>query len=69
MTLSFLRKGKEALILGKEANPTLSKRITRSDDIQVDSVTESAKLSSELNKKKKSKKNKINDRLKGEGYS
>ena len=52
LTLSFLRKGKEALILGKEAHPTLSKIITRSDDIQVDSVTESAKLGRELRKKK-----------------
>lgn len=33
LTISFLRKGKEAIILGKDAHPTLSKLITRSDDI------------------------------------
>ena len=44
MTLSFLRKGKEAITLGREANPTVLKLITRSDDIQVDSVRESIKL-------------------------
>ena len=44
LTLSFLRKGKEAITLGKKAHPTLSKLITRSDDIQVDSVRESIKL-------------------------
>lgn len=52
LTLSFLRKGKEAITLGKEANPTLSKFITRSDDIQVDSVRESIKLGRELKSKK-----------------
>jgi hypothetical protein len=41
LTLSFLRKG-------KEARPTLSRLITRSDDIQVDSVRESTKLGREL---------------------
>jgi hypothetical protein len=51
LTISFLRKG-------KEAHPTLSKLITRSDDIQVDSVRESAKLGGELKKKDKNKKNK-----------
>jgi hypothetical protein len=48
LTLSFLRKGKEAITLGKEAHPTLSRLITRSDNIQVDSVRESIKLDREL---------------------
>jgi hypothetical protein len=48
LTLSFLRKGKEAITLGKEAHPTLSRLITGSDDIQVDSVRESIKLGREL---------------------
>jgi hypothetical protein len=48
LTLSFLRKGKEAIVLGKEAHPTFSRLITRSDDIQIDSIRESAKLSHEL---------------------
>jgi len=48
LTLSFLRKGKEAIILGKNAHPTFSKLITRSDDIQIDSLKESVKLGREL---------------------
>jgi len=41
LTLAFLRKG-------KEAHPRFSRLITRSDDIQIDSIRESAKLSHEL---------------------
>jgi hypothetical protein len=48
LTLSFFRKGKEAIVLGKEAHPRFSRLITRSDDIQIDSIRESAKLSREL---------------------
>jgi hypothetical protein len=44
VTLSFLRKGKEAIILGKDARPTLSKILTRSDDIQMSSLGEFTKL-------------------------
>ncbi|HEY7078388.1 MAG TPA: hypothetical protein VH500_01725 [Nitrososphaeraceae archaeon] len=51
LTLSFLRKGKEAITLGKDAHPTLSKLITRSDDIQIDSVRESIKLRRDLKNK------------------
>ena len=48
LTLVFLRKGKEAITIGKDANPKLSKLITGSDDIQVDSVKESIKLGRDL---------------------
>ena len=48
ITLSVLRQGKEAITLGKEAKPTLSRIITRSGDIQVDSVVQSSKLRGEL---------------------
>lgn len=44
VTLSFLRKGKEAIRLGKDANPTLSKLISRSNDVQLTSVREFTKL-------------------------
>jgi hypothetical protein len=45
ITLSFLRKGKEAITLGNDARPSaLSKLITRSDDVEIDSIKESAKL-------------------------
>jgi|SRR5689334_12760098 hypothetical protein len=48
VTLSFLRRDKEAIRLGKNANPTLSKLITRSDDIQMSSVSELTKLKRDL---------------------
>jgi hypothetical protein len=44
LTLSLLRKGKEAITLGEEAHPSLSRLITRSDDIQLNSLKESTKL-------------------------
>lgn len=53
LTLSILRKGKEALSLGYEAHPTLSRLITRSDDIQIDSVKEVAKLKHDVDKDEK----------------
>ncbi|MDQ3837009.1 MAG: hypothetical protein M3270_08760 [Thermoproteota archaeon] len=48
VTLSFLRKGKEAVRLGKDARPTLSKIVTGSDDIQLNSAREFAKLKGDL---------------------
>jgi hypothetical protein len=48
MTIVLSRKGKEAIILGKEAKPTLSKLISRIDDLQIKSVREIAKLGSDL---------------------
>lgn len=44
LTLSLLRRGKEAITLGEEAHPSFSRLITRSDDIQLNSLKESAKL-------------------------
>ena len=44
LTLSIFRKGKEAITLGKKAKPKLSKLITRSNDIQIDSIKEAAEL-------------------------
>jgi hypothetical protein len=52
LTLSILRKGKEALTIGREATPKVSTILTRSDDIQVDSVREVAKLGKDLKKHK-----------------
>jgi hypothetical protein len=48
MTIVLSRKGKEPIILGKEAKPTVSKLISRSDDMQIKSVREIAKLGSDL---------------------
>jgi hypothetical protein len=48
ITLFLLRKGKEAITLGERASPSISRVITKSDDIQVDSIKESAKLKNEF---------------------
>lgn len=48
MTIVLSRKGKEAIILGKEAKPTVSKLVSRSDDIQIKSLREVRKLGSDL---------------------
>lgn len=48
ITFSLSRKGKEAITLGKEARPSLSRIITKSNDIQVNSIKESAKLKNDF---------------------
>jgi hypothetical protein len=51
LTLFILNKNEEnAITLGKNANPSFSKLITRSDDIQINSVRKSIKLASDINK-------------------
>ena len=48
ITFSLSRKGKEAITLGEEARPSLSRIITKSNDIQVNSIKESAKLKNDF---------------------
>jgi hypothetical protein len=48
VTISFLRSGKEAITLGSDAKPTLSKIISRSNDVQIDSVTQTTHLKRDL---------------------
>jgi hypothetical protein len=48
VTLSFSRKGKEAITIGKEAKPTLSRLLTKSDDVQIKSPKEAAKLTDDV---------------------
>jgi hypothetical protein len=48
ITLSVLRKGKGAITLGEGAHPSLSRLITRSGDIQLNSLKESTKLRKDL---------------------
>jgi len=50
LTFSILRKGKEALSLGYQTHPILSRLITRSNNIQIDSVKEIAKLKHDMDK-------------------
>ena len=44
MTIVLSRKGKKAIILGKEAKPTVSNLISKIDDMQIKSVREIEKL-------------------------
>jgi hypothetical protein len=53
ITICILRKGKKALSLGRDAKPTLSTLVTRTDDIQVDSVRQVTKLGKDLKKGRK----------------
>ena len=48
LTLSILRKGKEAVSIGHKAHPTLSRLFTRSDDIQINSVRQMMKLKNDM---------------------
>jgi hypothetical protein len=50
LSISILRKGKKALSIGREATPTISSFITHSDDIQIDSITQVAKLNTDIKK-------------------
>ena len=48
LTLSVLYKGKEVMMLGKNAKPKLSKLVTRSNHIQIKSLRGLRKLDQEL---------------------
>jgi hypothetical protein len=50
LTLFILNKNENAITLGKNANPSFSKLITRIDDIQIDSIRKSIKLASDIDK-------------------
>jgi hypothetical protein len=55
MTVTILRKGKKAITLGKEAKPTISRLVTSSDDIQIESLSHAVKLGKGLTHDKQSK--------------
>lgn len=48
VTLSILRRNKEAIRLGKGAHPSFSRLITKSDDIQITSTSELVKLKRDM---------------------
>jgi hypothetical protein len=51
VTLSIFRKDKEAITLGEGANPSFSRMLTRSGDIQVNSLKELSQLKRDLEEK------------------
>lgn len=50
LSVSILRKGKKALSIGRGATPTVSSLVTGSDDIQIDSIIQVAKLDRDIKK-------------------
>ena len=50
LSVSILRKGKKALSIGRGATPTVSSLVTRSDDIQIDSIIQVALLDRDIKK-------------------
>ena len=52
LSISILRKGKKALSIGREATPIISSLLTGSDDIQIDSIRQVAKLDKDIKKSK-----------------
>jgi hypothetical protein len=50
ITFSVQRKGKKAFTVGKDAHPTLSRILSGSDDIQINSVKQAAKLTRDIQK-------------------
>ena len=50
LSISILRKGKRALTIGSDAAPTFSSLLTWSSDIQVDNISQVAKLDKDLKK-------------------
>ena len=55
LSISILRKGKKALSIGREATPIISSLLTGSDDIQIDSIRQVAKLDKDIKKANKNK--------------
>jgi hypothetical protein len=55
LSISILRKGKRALSVGRDATPTLSSLLTGSDDIQIDSIRQIAKLGKDIKKANENK--------------
>jgi hypothetical protein len=55
LSISILRKGKKGPSIGREASPKISSLLTGSDDIQIDSIRQVAKLDRDIKKANKNK--------------
>jgi hypothetical protein len=55
LSISILRKGKKALSIGREASPKISSLLTGSDDLQIDSIRQVAKLDIDTKKANENK--------------
>jgi hypothetical protein len=64
LSISILRKGKKALSIGREASPKISSLLTGSDDIQIDSIRQVAKLDRDIKKANENENENLNLSLK-----
>jgi len=55
LSISILRKGKKALSIGREASRRISSLLTGSDDLQIDSIRQVAKLDIDIKKANENK--------------
>ena len=55
LSISILRRGKKAISIGREATPKISSLLTGSDDIQIDSIRQVAKLDRDIKKSNEKK--------------
>jgi hypothetical protein len=55
LSASILRKGRKALSIGRETTPKISSLLTGSDDIQIDSIRQVAKLDRDIKKANENK--------------
>jgi hypothetical protein len=55
LSISILRKGKKALSISRQASPKISSLLTWSDDIQIDSIRQVAKLDRDIKKANENK--------------
>jgi hypothetical protein len=55
LSISILRKGKKALSIGREASPKISSLLTGSDDLQIDSIRQLARLDIDIKKANENK--------------
>lgn len=55
LSISILRRGKKAINIGREATPKISSLLTGSDDIQIDSIRQVAKLDRDIKKSNENK--------------
>lgn len=64
LSISIQRKGKKGLSIGMEATPIISSLLTGSDDIQIDSIRQVAKLDRDINKANENENENVNPSLK-----
>lgn len=60
LSISILRRGNKALSIGREATPKIRSLLTGTDDIQIDSIRQVAKLDRDIKKSNENKNKNLN---------